>query len=499
MLYNQGRYMSKIINFPFIHPLLFSLYSILYIYISNSNQIALWMIPCLVALVFLCQLFTIWLLNNFIDNYHKTAVYISLFTIWLFGYDPLRSLLYLHINNYIFRHIYFIPVWTALFILCTFIISKVNLKELKLTQYLNCFSVLLIIIQLSAYWASGIQYKNALKLINKTPIISQYNSDYSPNIYYIILDEYAGQNELKDLLGFDNSEFITALERRGFYVASTSRSNYAYTDYSIPSSLNLEYLPMEVIKGGDGKILKFKAGIPLKDMVKFNKVSRFFKSIGYSYIEQQDFDWQMKLPFSFKEFALRLLKLTIIKKPLIENYLESNDKRKLIIEHFDDLEKISDKSGPIFTYSHFMIPHRPYVFNENGDSPLLTHRVIQILDEKKLYLDQIKFTNKMILKTIDNILANSKIKPIIIIQADHGPRFLRKNQETIMELKMSILNAYYVPVKINKYLYKSISPVNSFRVILSNLFGQDFPLLKDESYFCDEGSMILTKLPNDEG
>jgi len=49
---------------------------------------------------------------------------------------------------------------------------------------------------------------------------------------------------------------------------------------------------------------------------------------------------------------------------------------------------------------------------------------------------------------------------------------------------MPILNAYALPgVDPAQALYPSISPVNSFRVVLNRYFGTDLPLLEDRSYF----------------
>jgi hypothetical protein len=46
-----------------------------------------------------------------------------------------------------------------------------------------------------------------------------------------------------------------------------------------------------------------------------------------------------------------------------------------------------------------------------------------------------------------------------------------------------ILAAYRVPDDIRKSLYPSITPVNSFRIVLSALFGEDLPKLPDRSYY----------------
>ena len=50
-----------------------------------------------------------------------------------------------------------------------------------------------------------------------------------PDIYYIILDSYARQDVLKEVGGYDNSDFINYLTSKGFYVASESCSKYTHT------------------------------------------------------------------------------------------------------------------------------------------------------------------------------------------------------------------------------------------------------------------------------
>ena len=146
---------------------------------------------------------------------------------------------------------------------------------------------------------------------------------------------------------------------------------------------------------------------------------------------------------------------------------------------FPLLNKLNEQKDkrPFFVYAHIMMPHSPFYFDENGNRQITENKNLPL---KIKYLKQLIFTNKLIYSTINQILANSKTEPIIIIQGDHGFRYLEdvgsieKNREA-----HSILNAYYLPYGGNKVLNDSIRPVNTFRVILNYYFGMDLPMCQD--------------------
>ena len=80
----------------------------------------------------------------------------------------------------------------------------------------------------------------------------------------------------------------------------------------------------------------------------------------------------------------------------------------------------------------------------------------------------------------------SETPPIIVLQADHGPgAFLDWNsaERTCLWERTAILNAYYLPGDGAERLYDTITPVNSFRVILDAYFGAELGLLEDVSYY----------------
>jgi len=92
---------------------------------------------------------------------------------------------------------------------------------------------------------------------------------------------------------------------------------------------------------------------------------------------------------------------------------------------------------------------------------------------------------------VDHITGNSTHPPIIIIQADHGSahtqytRSLAKGAKAspVVEERLAILNAMLVPARYREKLYPGISPVNTFRLILSEQFGESLELLEDRHFF----------------
>ena len=77
----------------------------------------------------------------------------------------------------------------------------------------------------------------------------------SPDIFYIILDAYGRADVLKRMYDYDNSEFLSFLQSRGFRVCPQAHSNYCQTVISLASSLNMEYIGDEVEAQGSDPLI----------------------------------------------------------------------------------------------------------------------------------------------------------------------------------------------------------------------------------------------------
>jgi predicted RNA binding protein YcfA (HicA-like mRNA interferase family) len=436
-------------------------------------------------------------------SYNAAAVFVTFFWVWFFLYASVRNFI---IENNIFsfvglaidRHRYFMPIWVMVLVLFSIIIIRRKSSYENAKNYFNVTGIVLLLLQIGIGMINYASYnlnitgsKPSLETIVPNKMMSPKES--LPPVYYIVLDAYGGAPALNEIMDFDNHDFINYLEERGFYVAKNSHSNYSDTAYCMSSTLNMQYLPMVDPPKSDSGTITLISGIPYLEMMNSNQVVKFLESIGYTYVNLSVFE-NRSFYFknaSFNSFNLELLKYSILGKIVIEDFVEGTLKREEILRQFKELENVPNLPGPTFVYAHILIPHEPYVFDRDGNEPSFVSRALLVAYKEKLYLDQLIFANKMTQKIIDKILAQSKKEPIIIVQGDHGPPAMGRNEEESRRLRMSILNAYYFPGGGSRRLYDSITPVNSFRIMLNYYFGQNLPLLVDESFFSKTKNLPL--------
>ncbi|MFC1656880.1 hypothetical protein ACFL14_02905, partial [Patescibacteria group bacterium] len=321
-----------------------------------------------------------------------------------------------------------------------------------------------------------------------------------PDIYYIIPDGHTRSDTLKANFDYDLSDFEENLERKGFYVADRSSSNYSMTHLSLPTALSMNYID-KFFDIEEKKDVKW--GWETWSLLNTqNQVKEDLKELGYTWVSFDSgykssmknntdiflTDYQGSFEFYNVLFNTTPLRIFIKEDSSLS---PARIRRNRVLYTFDKLKEIPNIQAPTFTLAHIIVPHSPYIFDRNGDIP---DKSIKYLDGtvkkndtnelKEMYIDQLYYTDEKILETVDVILKTSKNPPIIIIQADHGiysaytipdpkdPDLHRRN-------RLAILNAYYFPDQNYSNLYSSISPVNSFRIILNQYFEKSYNILPD--------------------
>jgi hypothetical protein len=128
-----------------------------------------------------------------------------------------------------------------------------------------------------------------------------------------------------------------------------------------------------------------------------------------------------------------------------------------------------------------MLPHRPAYLDRNGNPRMITGQDHLDRIHDSLYLEQLIYANTWIDSLAKAATTTQRTRPLVlIIEGDHGNRFAKWG-EAIREKHFMNLNTYYFPDKDYSMLYDSISPVNSFRVVLNKYFQAGLPLLKDST------------------
>ena len=490
------------ISFPF-HPFLFVLLPPLVLFIGNINQLypADLVLPTLFILI---PIILMWLgFRLFFKSSTKSGLLVSLMVVLFFSYGTIFTKLNEIIVNFQISHTFFIFPFLGIFILGFLYCFKTKRKLNNITTILNV--VVITLIAVTSTQLIGYDFNQSHIFEDDVDTSTQFRltdslSEY-PDIYYIILDEYAGSKILNDTFDYDNSEFINFLNTTGFNTPLQTQSNYFVSFLSLSSTLNMQYV----------NFYTDEVGIDSKDrrlsynLLHNNRLMQILELNGYSTInfdsnwgptnaiKMADQNLCEKSPAFNSELFTAVLGNSMLKPVYVDLFLPSDRERVLCI--FSELPEIQFQSNkPIFVLAHIMLPHGPYVWGPNGEHrkidslSMIDHlqKLQHVEEDKKGYLDQLKFTNKMVQEMIEKIMDEKKRPKIIIIQSDHGtaiPLDWENPTEKMKHDRLSNINYILLPDKNENPLYNTMTPVNTFRVLFNDYFNTNFEILEDRIFF----------------
>jgi hypothetical protein len=497
-----------------IYPLLFAAYPILALFAQNAGEVRAIELVELLALAVAGTVVTWLVFALLLKDVAKAALVLAVAILMFYTLDrliePTREWIFYMSTFWVKRAWGSVsPLWILVpevFLLCGFAFGVVRrLKNLQgVTRFLNALAIIAVtmtLIRVATVKAPAATRppRVAAPLAQLTPSAATRPLD----IYYIILDGYARHDVMKSHFAFDNSAFLEHLERQGFFVARNSTANYCQTPLSLSASLNATYLD-ELVRGlGNDQT-------ELSDVIGRNDVLATLRPLGYRFVtfatgfeptEHPEADRYLSARPYTTEFQRMVIDMTPARvvwpdPKQLDQFAQARERILFLLDHLPDVAR---DPAPTFTFAHFLCPHQPIIFGPNGeDIGHENEKFMQYLGHKtngrfpdadgyrRYYRDQAAYLTCRIRATIDRILAESPEPPIIIIQSDHGSELnldMMSVENTDLHERMSILNAYSFPGGRYEGLYDSISPVNSFRVVLNTFFGARLPLLPDKSYF----------------
>ena len=494
------------IKFIIIHPILIALYPVFFIYSQNIHLILIQGI-IFPTLIILGITIALWVgIKYILKNTRKSALLSSLYVFLFFSYGHVFNILKSNLTQeyFILIHVFLLITYASVIVFATYYFVKTHRKLNNITTLTNVISITLVSLVLLNIGALNFENFSDFEDEMNAPIILGNNFKDLPDVYYIMLDEYAPLRTLNIFYNYDNSDFIEFLQERGFYVTKNGHSNYAETFLATASTLNMKYVNyLSDIVGEES----LDQRVPYQ-MISNNLVMKNFKSIGYE-IYNFDSGWwgtrslqiadvnlcsknqnmDFHTLYKIKQTSILRVFDVFIKDPTSKIFHQ--ERRDRIHCQFDEITKIKQETEkPVFVFMHVVAPHDPYVFGPNGEEvdykytfgPTASQGYLTINEENKAYLDQLTYLTKILQQTIEK-LQSSDNPPIIILQSDTGPfiSFADVTEEEYQANRMSIFNAYYFPN--DDFLYDDITPVNSFRVFFDSHFQTNYGLLEDRVFF----------------
>ena len=490
---------TRLWEYP-IHPWLVAASSVVLLLAHNILEVNLevGVRPLLASLIAATIVYLV--LAAFLNNRHRAALLatllIVLFTSYGHLYQFLKDTPILGLT--IGRHRYLAPVYATVLVAGLWFAMRGRATESSLTQIVNLVALAIVLVPV---YEIGSHILSASRTMRAVEAAASGNGEAfdttpgdSPDVYYIILDAYTRGDALQRDLGYDNSSFLESLEAMGFYVAECSRSNYDHTLSSLTSSLNGDYVTNLQDRLDELDMPSYSIFVLLSRSL----IRGELENLGYQTVAfQTDFGWSdMRDADIYLSLHDRPLGLQII-TPFEALYVETTAMKVLLDTEyiltlasfgaqnlqyrfkaempsyiFQELPKIAAIRQPTFTFAHILLPRYPFVFSSDGEF-VTDPAILEDLTSHVGYTGQVTFVNSQMLGIAQELIDNSEIPPIIVIQGDHG---LEKDN------RLQILNAYYLPGNGADDLYPTISPVNTFRIILNRYFGADYDLLPDYSY-----------------
>lgn len=320
----------------------------------------------------------------------------------------------------------------------------------------------------------------------------------TPDIYYIVPDAYARADLLEDEFGFDNSEFLEELRKRGFRVEENALTSYPLTYLSMASTLDMDYVvePAEdALRGGRG---------PFYDRLRGNSaLHRRLEIEGYQHVSAPPGTWEGTQcsgqedlcvdPVSRRwagglvgEVEWGLLHLTPAGE-FIDGFLTDSFERPFADpSHVVRTVRQTDLGAPAFVQIHLLQSHPPFLFDRNCRATPSENQDLRSWPAagRAAYVAALQCTNQQLLSAVDLMDDDA----IVVILADHGPGFTlglstpfeEWTNETLRE-RYSVLSAYRLPTECRDM--PPASPPNVFRVVVACLDGTEPKLIADRWFF----------------
>ena len=489
--------MLKKLSHPF-YLILLPIFFVLHGYLENVGFISPGLTLGLTAIYLLATICLGGLFWFFLRNKVKAALMAFACMCFFFFFGAILDFLK-QFTGFLSHYGVLLPGIFIVLVILFIYLRRTNRSFVRLTIFLNLLFLVYTIIDLTGLINKILhpgQQKLSVYGFTTQQVHRTCDTCRKPNIYFLLMDEYASSLSLQQQYHFNN-DIDSFLQQRKFRVLPHSRSNYNFTPFSMASILNMQYLdgiknPRAVV-GAEYKACSL--------VVRNNLVLKLLDAYGYDFYNYSNFDMpghpalvlQPLLPVQTKLITDRtlfsrtdkdigwLLKQKFPFKYLVPNPVIVHRQMPLDMAALVKERAAQPKSKPFFVYAHFNMPHTPYYFDKDGRprDPQVVYNEMAAYPVQP-YLDYVQFTN-IHLKKLVTFIQQHDPTAVIMVYGDHG--FRRHTNDYFPMYHFQNLNAVYLPNQDYTLFYDSITGVNQFRVLFNTIFHQQLPLLKDSCVY----------------
>jgi hypothetical protein len=223
---------------------------------------------------------------------------------------------------------------------------------------------------------------NSSVSVAPTSTINTNTGKQYPDIYFLLFDEFAGFDSMRNYWQYNKvDDFVNFLKSKDFFVAEKSHGATIDTLQLMSSRLNYKDYPLGA---------KYRETY-YHDIAN-NRVMEYLKSLGYTTIvfdeTQASFAYPAKTQINadfnlgyksgvsgdlgvlFDDYGILVADDTML-LALSDKYYKVNNPafqkhRGMILYTIENISTV-DISSPKFVYVHLMLPHKPFMFDENGN------------------------------------------------------------------------------------------------------------------------------------
>lgn len=405
-------------------------------------------------------------------------------------------------------------IWTVICASACWLISRGRAPLAFVTRVLGFMAIVLLATQSVQAIRSLLRETQTLLPERSVEKVKDRRDGKSPDVFVFILDKYSSGAWLSHTYGYDQGPFEDSLRALGFVVPTAARANYAHTQLALASFLNWRLFATPT----EGQATLSWDG--MREQIGTARAWDVFHKHGYRVfafattfpatrtIANADVEVR---PSSRR--AAPFGETWWVNSPLASWTLsgchgdscEQRGAAPYPLETLHDTEwklkivqSLSDSAGPVIAFVHLLSPHEPYVFNADCSPSVpwwpLTDQGAEFDQIGVAYATQVKCLDRMLLRTVRTLVKRPGVRPVIILQADHGHGRisvdpLRGFTLTEKELtpdqlgeRLGIFAAYLFPGA-DTAVYNDISPVNVMPLVLRSLFGTVVPPQPDRSFW----------------